>query len=128
MKRLLAVSACLILVAGFALAEETNVAGSWEMTSKSPRGERTQPITIEQDGANIKVTMASRRGDAMVGEGKIEGNKISWKVTRETPRGTFEITYTGTLDGETMTGTMQMGDRGSFDWSAKRAQESKKIA
>ena len=128
MKRIMVFSTCLVLLAGLALAEDADIAGSWKMTSKTPRGERTQTITIEQDGANIKVTTSNRRGDATTGVGTVEGSKISWKISRETPRGTFEINYVGTINGDTMTGTMQMGDRGSFEWSAKRTQKNEKSA
>jgi len=34
----------------------------------------------------------------------IDGN---WKGTRETPNGTFELTYTFKVDGKTLTGTLK---------------------
>lgn len=113
----------LILLSAFALeARAVDVSGEWEMTSTSQRGDRTSTITIEQDGENITVTMPGRRGgDPMKGEGTIKGNEIQWTITRETPRGEMTIIYKGTVDGNSMSGTMEMSGRDmTMDWTAKK--------
>jgi hypothetical protein len=103
-----------------ASAYMADVSGTWEMTTQSPRGERTSEITIAQDGDKITVTMPGRRGrDPITAEGTIDGNQIQWSVTRETPRGTFTMTYAGTVDGDTMKGTVDRGGNTS-EWSAKK--------
>ena len=44
------------------------------------------------------------------GEGTIKGNDVTWKIVRETQRGTFESIYKGTLvDDNNMKGTMERG-------------------
>jgi hypothetical protein len=103
-----------------------DVSGEWEMTSQGRQGEVTSTIKIVQDGENITVTMPGRGrggevGEPMEAQGTIKGNDIQWKVVRETQRGTFEMVYTGTVDGDSMSGqmTMSMGDRTS-DWTATR--------
>lgn len=119
-KTLLVSFAILALVTLHLSAWTADVSGTWEMTMTSPRGERTSEITIEQDGENIKVTMPGfRGGDPMVAEGTVKGDKIEWSVTRETPQGEFTMTYTGTVAGDTMSGTADFG-RGSMDWTAKK--------
>jgi hypothetical protein len=90
------------------------------MTVQSPRGERTHNIHFEQDGEKLTVTMEGRGGEEITGEGTIKENKIEWSITRSTPRGEFTITYTGTVEGDTMSGEAQMGDFGSMEWTAKR--------
>ena len=52
----------------------------------------------------------------------IEGHEITFTVTRETPRGSFEATYTGEIDGDTMSGSME--GRGGFtiNWKATRIE------
>jgi hypothetical protein len=112
-----------LLIGAFSLlALAVDISGTWEMTSQSPRGgERTSDITIEQDGDNIKVTMQGFRGDEMVGEGTIDGNKVTWSITRETPRGEFTLTYNGTINEDgTMSGEVAFGDMGSAEWTAKK--------
>ena len=88
---------------------------------ESPRGgEITRAVHFEQEGEKITVTMESRRGDEFTTEGTIKGNEIEWTVSRETPRGAMTLSYKGTVEGETMSGTVEMGDFGSADWTAKR--------
>lgn len=100
-------------------AQPIDVSGTWELTMQSPRGERTSEMTIEQDGNNIKVTMEGRQGGETTGEGTTDGNKIEWTISRETPRGEFSITYTGTVEGDTMTGEVEMRQL-AMEWTAKK--------
>ena len=105
-----------------------DVTGDWEMTTESPRGEVTQTIHIEQDGEKLTVTMQGgmgRRGGQGGGgdisaEGTISGNKVEWSFTRNTPRGDFTTKYTGTVEGDSMSGEVDRGQRGTAPWSAKR--------
>ena len=108
--------------------QDIDLTGDWEMTTESPRGERTQTIHIEQDGDKLTVTMAGgpgRRGGQggggeITAEGTIKGNKVEWSFTRNTPRGDFSTKYTGTVEGDTMSGEVDRGQRGTAPWSAKR--------
>ena len=109
------------LLIGFAGAWDVDVTGDWEMTMESPRGgEMTRTVHFEQDGEKITVTMESRRGEEVTAEGTIKGKEIEWTISRETPRGAMTMAYKGTVDGDTMNGTVEMGDFGSADWTAKR--------
>jgi len=110
----------LLLIPILLSAQDANVAGDWEMTSQSPRGEMTRALHFDQDGQKIKVTMEGFRGDEITGEGTIQGNKIEWTMTMSTPGGEFSLTYKGTVEGDAMSGTVEMGDRGTRDWTAKK--------
>ena len=106
---------------GSAGAYDVDVTGDWEMTMESPRGgEITRAVHFEQDGEKITVTMESRRGEEVTTEGTIKENAIEWTVSRETPRGEMTLVYKGTVDGDTMSGTVDFGDFGSAEWSATR--------
>src|SRR5690349_6904836 len=86
-------------------ADDAQVAGKWTISVETPRGTNEQTLTLEQDGAALKGTLTGRRGDAPV-EGKVEGNKVTFTVKRETPNGTFVLEYSGTADGDAMAGTV----------------------
>ncbi len=118
-KTCLAAMAVLAVLAVAAWA--VDVSGTWEMSSPGRDGQMmTRDITIVQDGTKIKVTMPGfRGGDPVTGDGTIEGNAIEWKIVRETPRGTMEMVYKGTVDGDTMKGTFTMMDR-EVEWTAKK--------
>jgi hypothetical protein len=110
------------LLIPFLYAQNANVAGDWEMTSQSPRGEMTRALHFDQDGEKIKVTMEGfRGGNEITGEGTVQGNKIEWTMSMSTPSGgEFTLTYKGTVEGDTMAGTVEMGDRGTREWTAKK--------
>ena len=111
----------LVLIPILLTAQEVDVSGDWEMTMQIRDREMIQSVHFDQDGEKITVTMESRMGES-TGEGTIKGNKVEWTITRETPRGDMTITYSGTVEGDTMTGEAQMGDFGAMEWTAKKKQ------
>jgi hypothetical protein len=115
----------LVLFPALLSGQDINVTGDWEMTTESPRGERTQTIHIEQDGEKLTLTMqggmrGGQGGEEIKAEGTIQGNKVEWSITRNTPRGEFTSKYTGTVEGDSMSGEVDRGERGTAPWSAKR--------
>ncbi len=110
----------LLISAGTALAADApaKVAGTWEMSYEGPRGTITQTLKLQQDDGTIKGTLTGRRGESPL-DGSVEGNKVSFTVTRETPRGSFTLEYTGTVDGDSMKG-MVHSQRFDGEWMAKR--------
>ena len=108
--------------------QDIDMTGDWELTTESPRGEVTQTIHIEQEGEKLTVTLQGgmgRRGGQggggeITAEGTIQGNNVEWSFTRNTPRGDFTTKYTGTVEGNTMSGEVDRGGRGTAPWSAKR--------
>ena len=119
-KSLIALCAMVLLVIPMS-ALQANVAGEWEMTTEVRQGPRTTNFKIQQNGEKITVTMPGMRGEGEIkGEGTIKGNEIEWSITRSTQRGDFTITYKGKVEGNTMSGTFEMGDFGSREWTAKK--------
>jgi hypothetical protein len=115
----------LLLVTSMALpllaAENANVAGKWTMTMTTPRGERVTEYTIVQDGGKITLTWPGREGQEQKAEGTIAGNEVSWSITRETPNGTFTMTYKGTVEGDAMKGTSET-PMGQSAWKGVRVK------
>jgi hypothetical protein len=91
------------------------------MTMETPRGEeRVSEMKIEQEGDKITVTMEGIQGNEMTGKGTVTDNEVEWNVNMETQRGEFSITYSGTVDGDTMTGQAEMCDFGAMEFTAKK--------
>ncbi len=100
-------------------AQATDVSGEWELTMETQRGPMTQNLKIVQDGEKITVTMVSQRGE-ITGEGTIKGKDIEWSVKRTGRDGNeMTITYKGTVEGTTMSGTVEM-PMGSMEWKATK--------
>lgn len=107
-------------LAQVARAQDAKVAGAWDLSTPGRDGNMmTQTLTLQQDGQKLSGTVKGQRGEAPV-TGTITGNNIAFSVTRSTPRGDMKIDYTGTVDGDSMKGTMTvMGN--TVNWSAKRS-------
>ena len=113
----------LLIASGGRLAaadQPANVAGSWQISVETPRGSTSQTLTIQQDGATIKGTIKGERGEAPL-EGAMDGNKINFTVKRETPNGTFTLEYAGTVEGDSMAGTVH-SERFDGKWTASRSK------
>jgi hypothetical protein len=114
--------AALAILAVLSLAAwAVDVSGTWELTSPGRGGEMmTRDITIVQEGNKLKVTMPGRQGgDPITGEGTLTDNAIEWKIVRQGPQGEMIINYKGTVEGDSMKGTMSMMDR-EIEWTAKK--------
>jgi hypothetical protein len=98
-----------------------DMTGVWEITSESPRGTMTRTITFEQDGTTLTGSMETQMG-SMPLEGSVEGNKITFTMTFTRGDRSFEMVYTGTVEGDTAEGTMQT-PRGETEWTGKRVGE-----
>lgn len=97
-----------------------DVSGTWDMTLQTDRGDWPTELTIQQEGEKIKVSMPGFQGDQIEGEGTVKDNKIEFTFNISTQRGDFSITYTGTVEGDTMSGEASMGDFGTMQWTAKK--------
>lgn len=101
-----------------------NVAGTWQMTTQGRRGNMTQTLTFKQDGGKLTGTMTGGMNNATFDlTGTVEGSKISFTVERNTGRGTFTTTYNGTVSGNSIKGTADMGRANmTINWTATRKQ------
>ena len=102
--------------------EPAKVAGKWVLTWEGRMGPVTANLVLEQDGGKIKGTMTGEMGREWPVTGTVEGKTVKFSSKRETPRGEITVEYTGTLEGDTLKGTMQMGPM-TRDWTAKRKKE-----
>jgi hypothetical protein len=103
-----------VALTGLVAYAAANISGAWDFTMTTQRGETKSVVTFVQTGEKLAVTVAGVGRDGQPtetkGEGTIKGNDVTWKIVRETQRGTFESTYKGTLvDDNNMKGTMEFG-------------------
>lgn len=125
MKKIFILALAFVMIVPLTMAAAINVTGDWEMTMTSPRGEMKQDLSFIQEGEKLKVTIKSQRGET-AGEGTVKGDEIEWKITRQTQRGEFSMTYKGkVVDENNMKGTIEGGFGGGRgqqapEWKAVR--------
>jgi len=83
---------------------------------------------LSLDGAALQGTLGNEAQSSELTNVMLDGNKISFTAARQTRRGSFEFTYTGEIgdDGDTMTGTFEVGQGGGFTipWTATRTDDN----
>jgi len=97
-----------------------DVSGVWEASFEG-RGARTLAITLAQDGMYLTGSAQMPRGEGIVSEGMIHGNEVMF--TLSAGGGLLTLELKGTVDGDTMTGTLT-SPRGEVPWTAKRKKEN----
>lgn len=106
-----------LLFAMFALtslvALAADVTGKWMSEAPANGKGGPQTFTLKQDGSTLTGTVeAGRGGPANVSNGKVDGDKVSFEVTREFNGNSMTTKYSGTVSGSSMTLTAE-GARGS---------------
>jgi hypothetical protein len=102
--------------------KEVNISGVWEMIVSTPQGDMPSDATFTQEKETLKVSMTGPQG-TISGEGTIKEGVVQWIMTINTPQGDFSLVFKGKLDGDKMSGEVQMGDFGSTNWSATRKKK-----
>ncbi len=121
-QRMCRLAVCLVFGAVFqliCLAIDTDVSGTWDMAVESQQGTAHPTIVLKQSGEKITGTYRGRMGETSL-EGTIRGDRIRFSVTLKFQDQPITITYSGTVQNDTMRGTAQFGDSGSGSWSASR--------
>ena len=103
---------CVIVLAA---DESANVAGTWNVSVSGAAGSAQQTIVLQQDGTKISGTFKGPRQSGPL-EGTVDGKNITFHVKTHVP-----LDYKGTIDGDTMKGTMT-GKGKMGDWTATRAK------
>lgn len=117
-----AIAALLLVIASpisANVADNANVAGTWNLQVETPNGTGTPSVTFKQDGANLTGTYKGRMGESEL-KGSVDGNNIKWTVTLHPQGGELNIEYKGTVDGDTMKGTISSA-MGDATFSGKKA-------
>lgn len=111
----------LILVIGVSLmlvsliqANDVDVSGKWEVNLASDHGEFTNLAEFEQDGEKITVTIEENKG-----KGTLVGNEIKWDITLSTPMGDMDASFSGTVDGNSMSGDVEISGM-TLGWTGKK--------
>jgi len=111
----LALLAILVLFSFMIAKADTaaDVAGTWTVQVSGDAGSASQTIILTQDGNKISGTFKGPRQSGKL-EGTVDGNAIKFHVKTRVP-----LDYTGTVDGDSMMGTMS-GRGKTGNWTAKR--------
>ena len=90
-----------------------DASGTWKWSAPGRDGQtREVTLKLKQEGDKLTGTITGFGGNENeITDGKIEGDKISFKVTRKRQDREITISYTATLAGDTLKGKSEMTSR-----------------
>ena len=119
------VATMVCLVAGFAIAapQKSAADGRWQGTLNTANGPLTMTYDFKAKGQVLTGTEESPIFSRAISEGKVNGDKISFKTTVNGN----SIEHQGTVSGDTIQ-LKSYGPGGEFDVTLKRVSSEKKSA
>src|ERR1700722_20545126 len=110
MKKLISLCALFAFTTIMALAAD--VTGNWS----APAGEKGPgpSFKLKQSGSLLTGTTTMRNAEIAIANGKVDGDKVYFEVTREMGGNSVTVKYSGTVSGGTMKLSYDMG-RGPRD-------------
>ncbi|MGA9966805.1 MAG: hypothetical protein WBQ10_16530 [Terriglobales bacterium] len=112
-------------------SQPSNIGGAWQLSWRGRDGSQQATIQIQQDGSKLSGTFQGPRGSSQM-TGSVSGNNVSFRVQMQGHR-TITLAFTGTIDGDKMSGSFQPqggggghegrgSGQGDHSWSAVRQQ------
>ena len=110
-----------LLFAFVSLSLAADISGKWKADYTSPDGTaRTSNFDFKVDGDKLTGKISSTRGEAEIKDGKIKGDDVTFYVIRNFNGDDVKISYSGKVSGGNIQFTVQFGDQGGFEMTAKR--------
>ena len=96
-----------------------NVAGTWTLRLRFLYGEAVHTVTLEQDGDRLSGRYRGQFSTSDV-QGSVHGTEIEMRAALRHEASSVFYAYTGQVDGDTMRGTVDLGEYWTAEWTAER--------
>ena len=100
--------------------ETARVAGTWDLTVTTQQGENRATMTVTQSGGTLEGTMNTEMGTVQVTDGRVTGQSVTFSVTVPISGQTTIVVFRGTVEGNRMRGTADLGAMGSASFTGER--------
>jgi hypothetical protein len=108
------------VLAAAALAADANVAGEWDFTVETQAGTGSPHFSLKQDGTAVTGTYKGQLGEAPV-TGTVQGDELTLSFKVNAQGADLAITYSGTLEGDTIKGKVSLGEMGEGTFTGKKS-------
>jgi hypothetical protein len=120
MKLRIALLSTLLAIAAFA----ADVSGKWvaEMPGRGGGAPMKVTFDLKADGSTLTGNVSNPQGETAISDGKVDGDTITFSITREMQGNTVKINYTGKVTGDEIKfSQMREGGQGQArEFTAKR--------
>jgi hypothetical protein len=118
--RRLAILLCLLTVAPLrGQADAADAAGEWAVSFSTPSGPVEFTMYVNQQGTRLTGRLTSDAGEFPL-RGTVDGDNVTITWSLPDAGRVLEITFTAKVQGDQMTGTAKLGDRGQGPMSGER--------
>ena len=95
------------------------VSGQWEARLEFGRGSANHTIVLEQDGSKL---VGTHHGEFYEGDlsGTVSGNQLRFRTSTRVEGTRLSYEFMGTVDGDKIAGTVNLGEYGQTTWSAQK--------
>ena len=97
-----------------------SITGTWNLTMNSPLGDQSARLDIHDTGGVLQGTLTGKGDPTPVQGLEVNGNEVKFAADADTPVGRLNLAFTGTVDGDSLSGKYQT-PFGGFDFNGTRA-------
>lgn len=105
-------------------AAAVDVLGTWNATVTTQQGPIASEIKLKKDGDKIVGTIASQMGETPI-EAEVKGKALTIWFNFQGQNGPMAIELAGNVEGDSVTGSMNIGGQQAGEFVATRQKESK---
>jgi L-seryl-tRNA(Ser) seleniumtransferase len=96
-----------------------SLAGQWDLRLEFNRDFADHTLVFEQQDTTL---VGTHRGEFVTGDlrGTVSGNAVRFRSSQKIEGTRLSYDFTGEVSGENMRGTVEMGEYGKSNWTARR--------
>lgn len=96
-----------------------DVTGTWAFTVETAAGSGTPTMTFKQEGEKLSGHYSGQLGEAPL-TGSVKGTAVEFSIDVSIEGNALHIVYAGSVEKDSMKGTVKLGDLGEGTFTAKK--------
>src|SRR5215469_8243080 len=101
-------------------ARAADPGGTWKLAVHTPQGDHDVSLSITRQGDSITGTLQGPEGPGQIRNAAMEGNRLKFDVTISVGGNNIDASFSGTIEGDSISGAITVASMGSFDFSGTR--------
>jgi hypothetical protein len=110
-----------------ATASSTAYLGRWDLTLKAPDREYPSWLELREENGQLKAEMTGRWGNPRpLPSAELSNGRLKFVSPKEEESSKTDLVFEGTLNGKTLSGTLNGPDGKTWQWTGRRAPSLKR--